>query len=345
MALLGMDSCRQPGNVGAQWTTFNPASADANIAGLQHYDLDNDRGATLRFDLGSGEDDVVIVGVRIYINGLDSMTAGTPDDFVMDFREGGDTTRHLIIKFTGGDGTVKVQRGEGTELGASAAGAVPANAWFYLEVKVKINDTTGTVQVRVDGTDVINITGQDTRNGGADGLIDRILIGSCENNALKLRVCDFYFLNEIGSAPHNDLLGPQTIESLRTDAAGNYTNWTPSAGANHDAVDDPIDAVHDGDATYVETTVVERDSYSFGDMVSGEDPIAVQVKATARFTGTALDFNTFLRRSATDIDGPTDTPTSAYADRAITIWETDPVAAAAWTKANLEATEFGLETT
>ncbi len=348
MTLLLMDSCRQPGNTGSQWITFSPANADpAPVLGLQHYNLDNDQATTLVADIASDEDDVVTVGVRCHININDNQGAGEGgNDFVIKFRGIGGSVTHLMVKFTGGNGTISVDHLIDGFIANSSAGAYPLNAWFYLEAKVKIDDSTGTVQVRIDGNDVINETGLDTRNGGADALIDTVTFGSAESNSAILRICDIYILNEQGSAPLNDLVGPHTIESLRTDAAGNYENWDPSAGANHDAVDDPTEAVHDGDSTFVETSVAERDSYSFGNLVSGEDPIAVQVKATARFTGTQMDFNTFLRRSSTDDDGPTETGNgSAYADRALTIYETDPIAAGAWTKANLEATEFGIRTT
>ncbi len=350
MTLLFMDSCRQPGNAGSQWTNFNPAGADpAPVLGLQHYNLDNDRSTTLQKDISAGEDDVIIVGARFHLNAFDIHSSGSGDggnDFAIKLRGIGGTNTHLMIKFTGANGTISVNHTTAGFIANSATGAYPINAWFFLEFKAFIHDTTGTVQVRVDGVDVINETGLDTRNGGADALIDLVTFGSAEGNGIILRICDIHIMNALGSAPLNDLIGPHTIESLRTDAAGNYTNWDPSAGANHDAVDDPTEAVHDGDATYVETTVAERDSYSFGNLVSGEDPIAVQAKATARFTGTQQDFNTFLRRSATDDDGPTEKGnTSAYADRALKIWETDPIAAGAWTKANLEATEFGIRTT
>ncbi len=347
MTLLLMDSCRQPGNFGSQWTNFSPAVADpAPLEGLQHYDLNNDFAATLQKDITADEDDVTIVGCRLR-TAFDAQTAGSGtggNDFII--RWIGSGVVHMTLKFTGSNGTISMNHPAGGFIAESAQAAFPSLQWFHLEVKLKIDDTTGTVQVRVDGVDVINETGLDTRNGGADALIDSIAFGSAESNNVFLKICDIFILNEQGSAPLNDLIGPHTIESLRTDAAGNYTNWDPSAGANHDAVDDPTEAIHDGDSTYVETSVAERDSYSFGNLVSDEDPIAVQVKATARFTGTQQDFNTFLRRSSTDDDGPTDTSTSSgYADRAVTIYETDPIAAGAWTKANLEATEFGVRTT
>jgi len=325
---------------------FSPAAGSpAPVLGLEHYDLDNDRTTSLIADLGADEDDVVIVGMRVHMNAFDNHETGVGSDYFLRLEEATGSTRHIWLRFIGADGRIRVQRGS-TILHTSPVAQYSAAAWFFCEFKVKIHDTLGTIQVRIDGVDVINETGLDTRDGGADGLIDRISIGSAEDNSIKLRVCDIYILNEQGSAPFNDLIGPQTIESLRTDVAGNYTNWTPSAGDNHDAVDDPIGVVHDGDATYVETTVAERDSYGFENMASSEDPIAVQVKATARFTGTAQDFNTFLRRSGTDDDGPTETGTSSeFRDRALTIYETDPIAAGVWTKANFEATEFGIRTT
>ncbi len=344
MTLLLMDSARQNANIGSQWTNFAVAG-HATIGGLRHYSLDNDRATTMQKDITGDEDDVIIIGARLYLNIFDAQAVGLGgNDFVFKFLEG--ITVHVMIKFTLANGTIEVERSGGGFIATSSTSAYPLNAWFHIEVKIKIHDTTGTAQIRIDGVDVINETGLDTRNGGTAGLIDLVTFGSAESNSAILRINDIFILNEQGSAPLNDLIGPHTIESLRADGAGNYTNWDPLAGTNWEAVDDPIDAVHDGDATYVETTVAERDSYTFEALVSGEDPIAVQAKATSRFTGTQQDFNTFLRRSSTDNDGPTETGNaSAYADRAIKIWETDPIAAAAWTKANLEATEFGIRTT
>lgn len=344
MTLLAMDSCRQTGNVGSQWTLFSVQSFE-QIGGLWHYDMDNDRGVTLQHNSASGdEDDVVIVGARVWVNGNDAQGIQTGDDWIFRLSEG--SGQHLSLKFaTSGNGQFVVYRAN-VNIASSAVGAHPTSAWFYLEFKVLVHDSAGTVQVRVDGTDVINETGLDTRNAGATGLIDRMETGSAENNSLALRFCDVVMMNEQGSAPFNDLIGPQTIESVRADGAGNYTNWDPAAGTNWESIDDPVNAVHDSDATYVETTVAERDSYTFGALASSEDPIAVQVKATSRFTGTQQDFNTFLRRSGTDDDGDTDTAnTSNFADRAITIYETDPIAAGVWTKTNFEATEFGIRTT
>jgi len=346
MTLLLMDSARQPGNAASQWTVFSPASGSPTpILGLEHYDLDNDRTTPLVVDFVNDEDDVVIIGMRVHMNAFDVHEQGTGSDYFLRLEEATGSIRHLWLRFIGGDGRIRVQRGS-TILHTTDVAQYPFGAWFFIEFKVRIHETLGTIQVRVDGVDVINETGLDTQEGAGDGLIDRISFGSAESNSIKLRITDIHVMNEQGGAPLNDLIGPHTIESLRADGAGNYTNWDPLAGTNWESVDDPIGAAADGDTTYVETTVAERDSYTFEPLFSDNDPIAVQVKANSRFTGAQQDFNTFLRRSGTDDDGDTETANaSEFRDRAITIYETDPIAAAAWTKTNFEATEFGIRTT
>lgn len=348
MALIHMDSCQQPPVQGTQYvlaTEPGNGSFDANYQGRQCYDLDNDYlNDQLVVDFPSQEDDTIFFGMRVNFNIFDIQSAGS--DNIINFNEGGAATNHVKIIAQDGDGTLGAYRSTNL-IGTSAAAAYPQDQWFYLEGRVRIHDTTGLVEIRVDGNTVINLSNVDTRAGGTDGLIDRVRIGSAEGNSVKLRICDFWVANEQGSGNDiRDFTGPVTFQSLRTDAAGNYTNWDVSAGANHDAVDDPVDAIHDGDATYVETAVAERDSYSVANMTGTTNPIAVQVKATARYVNARQDMNTFLRRSSTDNDGATDSAVSiGYGDRAVSIWEEDPIASSAWTVANFNSTEFGIRTT
>lgn len=342
MSLILMESCRQPAGLGTPWDAHYDVDSMEVHDGRDCWDLGNENSPRLGSNFAADEDDVITVGARYYIlNDEDSST----NDHSFIFYEGGyGGTAHLTVQFIP-NFAILVKRGDasGPDLVTTANNVWNDDTWFYIEVQVKIHDTTGYVIIRINGIEVANETGLDTRNGGSDGLIDAFGIGAGENNTCDPRICDIYVLNEQGAA-FNDFLGPVEIESLRPNGAGNYTNYTPSAGDNHDAVDDPLPSNHDGDSTYVETSAAAtRDSYAVEDLASTKDPIAVSARVVAKTeSGTALDIATFLRRSSTDDDGPATTPFTGYQQNGYKIWEEDPVAAGAWTNANFDATEFGI---
>lgn len=67
------------------------------------------------------------------------------------------------------NGQLQFCRGASTVLGSSATGVIAANTWYYVEVYCRTDETAGVAIVRVNGTEVINLTGQDTKNASAPG--------------------------------------------------------------------------------------------------------------------------------------------------------------------------------
>jgi hypothetical protein len=77
-------------------------------------------------------------------------------------------------------GAIEVRRGNfaGTVIGTSTTGVITAATWKYVEVQAKLHDTTGTVIVRVDGTERINLPTVDTKNAGTKTVFDAVIIAS-----------------------------------------------------------------------------------------------------------------------------------------------------------------------
>jgi len=340
MSLIMMESCDLPSVAGAKWDLFTAVTFAQTVDSRTCWKIADNRDEGLRKNFAAQEDDTIILGFRHYKTGLSTTNAvGSLCGFYGD----GGTVTHITVEAPNSDGSIDVRRAGTTILATSSAGALSTTgAWQYIEVKVVIHDTTGSVIVNVDGVEVVNVSGVDTRNGGTDALIDRITIGSqntADNSATAVR--DIVLMNGQGSSL-NDFLGPVIVEARLADGAGDNTDWTANTGTNFAAVDDP--GADDGDTTYVESTAAaDRDDYTFADLSAiTTAPIAVQAHAIARYNATPLDIATYLRRSATNDDGTAETPTGSYASRALTIWETDPIAAAAWTLANFNATNFGI---
>ena len=61
---------------------------------------------------------------------------------------------------------------------ASATVALTQNQWYYIECQAKLHDTTGSVIVRIDGVEVINSTGLDTKNAGDSSVYERLRLAT-----------------------------------------------------------------------------------------------------------------------------------------------------------------------
>lgn len=190
------------------------------------------------------EDDVVVLGLAM--NG--GFAINTSDGFYIgEYRNvAGTATRidHVRIHPSSSgalSGPMDVRNAVGTIVG-TFNGAL-SSLWKYVEIKVKVHATLGTIEVRIDGVTVLNLTGQNTRNTatGSTGLINTVLINNTSYGAnISVFIDDMYILNEQGAAPFNDFLGDVTIQYLQPNGVGSNSAWTPSGGFNWDAVADPL---------------------------------------------------------------------------------------------------------
>lgn len=239
-------------------------------------------------------------------------------------------------------GKLSVYRGTtvGTLLGSEAGTSIVTGAWQYIELKAVLHDTTGSVEVRVDGVAVITLTNQDTKNAGTRTTFDTVSLVFTGGQAFVGFIDDLYICNGAGSL-NNNFLGDVKVQTLYPTGAGNTTGLTPSTGANYDAVNEPSANTSD----YVSSpTVTTKDTYVFGDLTVGYDPLVVQEvllaqKVEAGAVRTAVPVT---RSAGADYDGTAKTlPTGWVMHRALL--ETDPATAVAWTAAGVNAAEFGVK--
>lgn len=235
------------------------------------------------------------------------------------------------------DGEIEVYRAN-TLLGTTTGASVGLNAWSYLEVKVLSNDTTGTVEVRINGDTKLSLTGIDTKVG-SNAYHDAVRFLGI--TAIGHSIDDVYILDGSGSA-NNNFLGDQRVVAIFPNAEGTTNDFTPSTGTDNSALVDEV-APND-DTDYVESsTVGHKDLYAYGN-ISGLGTIAgVQVNTDCRETD-ASDFNviTVVRSNVTESDDAGQALTASYLTK-FRIVEQDPDTAAAWTEAGVNAAEFGVK--
>lgn len=258
-----------------------------------------------------------------------------------------DSSRTHILLITNADGSISAQRGNaftftgaGTTLGTTAPGILLINTYAYIEVKVVIHDTAGTVTVRVNGAPVLTLTTQDTAQ--ASSVWTAMY---CANmNVGTADFDDLYVLDGTGSAPWNDFLGDCRVDARYPTAAGATTGWTPNTGANWAAVDD---AAPDDDTTYTSAASAGlTDTFVVQDApVAGAAIYGVQHCVSAKKTDAgAASIAPVIRHSGVDYVGADQNPGTAYAVLC-TIAAMNPGTAAAWTEAGFNAAEFGYKRT
>lgn len=223
--------------------------------------------------------------------------------------------------------------------------------WYYIECQVYINNTTGWLNLWVNGQSAGSYTNVDTQNDA--GPISKIkfapdvYFGESTNNEWdpENKMTDIY----IGTGS-NMPLGPSKVWFQPADRAGSSSLFTPSAGNNEDNVDeDGYDVT-----TYNESPasgVGNRDSFQIGAQIdSGLSGPILAMQAIA--VGTATTGSAGVRAGIiSDVAG---TPTvSSGSGVGLTsgswvgffgnIEEVDPDTGAAWVLANANAAEVYYE--
>jgi hypothetical protein len=124
----------------------------------------------------------------------------------------------------------------------------------HVECRFKINDTTGTVDIVLDGTNILSLTGQDTRNGGT-GLIGLIEFFTETAAAQTADIWDIY-INDVSGGVDDGFWGSTYMFSRTSDGEGDTQDWTPSTGTDNSANVD--DSPPDGDSTYNSSSTVNH---------------------------------------------------------------------------------------
>ena len=141
-------------------------------------------------------------------------------------------------------------------------------------------------------------------------------------------------------ATNSPVYASPDVETLRPNAAGTNTDWTPSAGANYACVNEETP---DEDDSYVYTTANNRhDSYNLQDHTNGSGNISnVRVYARAKSLTAGRDIAIEIVVSATTYTGAKQTLTIGYVDY-YEDWAQNPAGPADWTWSDIDALEAGV---
>jgi hypothetical protein len=247
------------------------------------------------------------------------------------------------------DKTLSLFRSTNTTLtGGTTTQSIPANVWVYVELKVTIADSiaAGSCKIRINGVDAATVaTGQDTKFS-SNAYATAIKFGKMSSSFIvagnEILFDDLYICDSSGTA-NNDFLGDVMVQVLRPSGAGNSAQFTPSAGANWQCVDETQE---NGDTDYVESnTAGHIDLYAMGNLpVTPESIKGIQWVSCVRKTDAGnYVARRVVRSGSTNYEGTTSHAPGTSYRFAREIIEQDPATSAAWTKSGVDAAEFGIK--
>jgi hypothetical protein len=354
--LLGMDSFDYFGvtesfMLEGLWSEIVTASAGWNLSttnprtGTHCLNMGGATGGrVLRRQFGAAKT-VVGIGYAIF---MANMPTANDRMILFEFRDAANAAQCCAVLQTTGAIAVKRGTSSGVTLDTSVT-LMQASAYNHVEMWVTISNTVGTIEVRLNGVTIINLTGQDTQNT-ALAETSQFMIGSAVagGTGASCDIDDIFFADNSGSQ-NNTFLGDQKVYTVFPDADTDEADWVPLTGVQGFAMIDEADP--DNDTTYVQSgTIAESgqnvSQYGLGDLPSDVSAIsAVYCIGRQRKTdaGTADTMQSMVSGSFVD-DGTPIPITTAY-----TYWpevfELDPATGAPWTRTSFNAANYRITRT
>ena len=277
------------------------------------------------------------MGFHIYQTGFETRDNGEP--IVATFNINGTEQCHVGMNSSG----VPVAYRAGTVLATGSSG-FSTGTWHWFEVFMVNDNSQGRIKVAIDEVTVIDFSG-DTENS-IEGM-EFIRIEGIDSTTNTQNIDNLFC--RVSSSIESDptFYGECYVRHTVPDADGNHTAWSSTSSPTlYTEVDD---LTFDSPETYISSsTDTNKASFSHAALNldnPGDDVIlAVQLDhhATHHVAGNGK-IKPFTRISSTDYSGDEAGIAHGGYERSWYIWENSPATASAWTEAEIDGAEFGVE--
>jgi len=259
-------------------------------------------------------------------------------------------TLHITVLLTGSTTSpvINVYRGgtNGTLLSSVAVSNWINAQWYYLEASAVLSDTVGSVVVKLNGTTINNITSVDTKNGGTKTVFDSFVLQAAHanGNGDSIYFDDVYMTNGAGSV-NTGFLGDIAVETLYPSGDGSASQFTGSDGNSTNNYALVNEAGAPNTTTYTQdATVGQRDLYAYTDLIRTRGTVyRIQINCYVQASDNgAVSAKNVVKSGATVVSGAAAPVVTTYVP-VLSLQETDPNTATAWTIAGVNAAEIGVE--
>ncbi len=236
-------------------------------------------------------------------------------------------------------GEIRVQDQYGGHIGTTSGAGLTGGVWCHIEIKAYCA-AAGWVKIKVDEVFKLESGAWDTRP----------VTETCYNNykwsgvpgGSNRMVIDDWFICDSTGTRNNDFLGRKQVVVIKPNAAGDLTQWTPSAGANYACVDE----VPPSSSDYVTGDAVdETDLYNFESVPSltgGVVGIQVNTQAISTVDGVPWNLKTPVK-STTQDDGDATVIVSSTGKYVTRLEEVNHDTGDPWEISELNAAQFGVK--
>lgn len=259
-------------------------------------------------------------------------------------------TSQLAFTFNTNLARIDVYRGDtsGTLIASSAVNSYIPSAWNYIEVFATIHPTAGVVIIHMNGQEILNVSGLNTRATANTSFSVIQFSGSPGGgNTPGVTIDDFYICDTTvgpGLIPFNTFVGDVRVVTVNVVGNGTSSQWTPLSGTNWQMVDE----VHnDGDTTYNSTaTAGNIDLFNMHALTGTiSNVLAVQVIGSYRKDDASTrEVQQQLVSGATQVEGAIYSIPGSYI-YATDLYVLDPDTSANWTISAVNALQVGYKLT
>lgn len=279
-------------------------------------------------------DTKVGIALRVWFPSLPSGSSGTP--LPIQWRNVANTPVATITVDSTGRLSARSGNATATVIGTTTNPAITANGWYHIEAIADI--TAQTIEVRVEGATVLNLSGL-SLSGGPFGQVVAGGTRSTGTNAREAFYTKDLVIYDSSGSYNNSFLGSVLVHSLLPDSDASL-NWTPSTGTTGWGI---LDNIPPNDSVYLSAP------YNSGGPPYFPNPYVATLSNLPVETTSVKGIITFVRAAKSDggdgslqvgvISDPLGSPATALgANRPITVaqtywrdvFEVDPATSAPW---------------
>lgn len=279
----------------------------------------------------------LIVGAAIRVAPFENTGV---EPVLLGVRDANAQVAHLVR--IGEDGRLKLYRSQyGYEqLLSTSIATAPARGWHYVELQVTQGTSNGVLSVRVNGLLAIQLTAQNTLQGGGQLLTAFVGAVPGEPCPVTVDVDDLYLADTSGTI-NNTFLGDVRVDALPAQADGALNQWTVEGSAS------AWQAVSDGDeASGIRANAAGlRQTFDIAPLPAMATPAVhgVQVTMLAKKTDAGLGKMKGLVASGAQAAVSAELILQEQLAWHTALFERNPNGNVQWTEAAVNAAEFGVE--
>lgn len=256
---------------------------------------------------------------------------------LMGFRDGG--TNQVDVRLDTGGGLSITRNGTSLDTGSTLS----VNTWYYIEMKATIDNSSGSVEVRINGSSTPDMSfSGDTQNSG-NATISNVLFQTPQGTSGNTTIDwdDIYICDNLGGF-NDDFLGDCIVQQYLPNGAGTETDFSG-------AYTDIDDSSPDGDTTRIASSTTN--SYGTYQMTNVTDVNTPDIRGVGVFAYAKKSdagnrgLAPVIRSGTTLYDGTNTQLTVGQYLYYYTFWEEDPDTATQWTVAGINSAEGGVKAT